>query len=162
MISSLSLGEKLLISGKLITARDLAHQRIIETLAQGAKLPFVLGDYPLYYCGPTPAQKGFPIGSCGPTTAGRMDAYVPQLFAEGLRVMIGKGERSSLVQEQINQYHGLYLVAIGGAGALYGKACTACKPLAYPELGPEAVYELIVEEFICYVGMINVVKELGG
>ena len=147
----LRVGDKLLLSGKLITARDAAHKYMVECIDKGEALPFDLKSSCIYYCGPTPAKTGFPVGACGPTTSGRMDVYIEKLFSAGLRYMIGKGERSDKVKEIIKDNNGLYLIAIGGAGALYGKSVKSCRCIAYPELGTEAVYELDVEDFVCYV-----------
>jgi fumarate hydratase class I len=150
-IKNLVKGDKLLISGKLITARDTAHRRMVEHLDRSEKLPFDISEIPIYYCGPTPAKDGFPIGACGPTTSARMDKYVEKLFDAGMRVMIGKGERNSVVIDLIQKHNGLYLSAIGGAGALYGKCVKSCRCLAWDDLGTEAVYELEVEDFPVYV-----------
>jgi len=152
MMIGLQTGDKLLLSGKLLTARDAAHKRMIEYLDSGKQLPFELKGACIYYCGPTPAKTGFPIGACGPTTSSRMDVYVKRLFAEGLRCMIGKGDRSDEVKEQVSLYKGVYLTAIGGAGALYGKSVVSSRCIAWEDLGAEAVYELDVERFVCYVG----------
>ena len=152
MISSLKIGEKLLLSGKLITARDAAHQRMSELLKRGESLPFDLRENCIYYCGPTPAKPGFPIGACGPTTSGRMDVYAQLLFENGMRSMIGKGERSLKVVELIKKYQGVYLIAIGGAGALYGQCVTRSRCIAWSDLGAEAVYEIEVVDFPCFVG----------
>jgi len=152
IISTLCVGDKLLLTGTLLTARDAAHKRMIEYLDKGDALPFDLSQCPLYYCGPTPAKSGLPIGACGPTTSGRMDSYVERLFAEGLRVMIGKGERGLAVREIIQSHSGLYLIAIGGAGALYGSCVSAMRCIAWDDLGAEAVYELQVKDFPVYVG----------
>ena len=154
IVRTLKKGDKLLLSGKLITARDAAHKRMIEALNRGEKLPFDIRAYPLYYCGPTPAKEGYPIGSCGPTTSSRMDSYVAQLFSSGLRYMIGKGKRNAEVIDQIKQHNGLYLIAIGGAGALYAKCVEECKCIAYEDLGSEAIYELRVKKFPVYVWII--------
>ena len=151
IVRTLKTGDKLLLSGKLITARDAAHKRMIEALNRGENLPFDIGSYPLYYCGPTPAKEGYLIGSCGPTTSSRMDNYTCQLFSCGLRYMIGKGERNTEVTDLIKQYNGLYLIAIGGAGALYAKCVEDCNCIAYEDLGAEAIYELRVKKFPVYV-----------
>ena len=150
-IKNLKHHDKILLTGKLLTARDAAHKRMVEQLDRGEKLPFDLKAFPIYYCGPTPAKEGFPIGACGPTTSSRMDKYVKRLFAEGFKVMIGKGERSNEVKEQITLHNGLYLMAIGGAGALYGQCVQNCRCIAYEDLGAEAIYELEVKDFPCYV-----------
>jgi fumarate hydratase class I len=150
IINKLIKGQKLLLSGKLITARDAAHRRMVEYLDRGEKLPWDISAYPIYYCGPTPAKDGFPIGACGPTTSARMDVYAEKLFVAGMRVMIGKGERSPAVYELIKRYGGSYLTAIGGAGALYGKCVKSCRCIAWADLSTEAVYELEVEDFPVY------------
>jgi len=152
-ISTLQVPQKLLLTGKLLTARDAAHKRMCEYLQTKRPLPFDISQYPIYYCGPTPAKPGFPIGACGPTTSGRMDTYTKTLMCEGLRVMIGKGNRTQQVKDDIKQHSGLYLVAIGGAGALYGSCVTACRCVAWEDLGTEAVYELQVQNFPVYVGI---------
>jgi len=152
-ISALRVADKLLLSGKLLTARDAAHKRMCESFQAKRPLPFDISQYPIYYCGPTPATSGFPIGACGPTTSGRMDGYTRELMRNGLRVMIGKGNRNQQVKDDIKQHSGLYLVAIGGAGALYGSCVTACRCVAWEDLGTEAVYELQVQNFPVYVGI---------
>jgi len=151
IITNLNIGDKLILNGKIITARDTAHKRMIECLDKGESLPFNLKNVCLYYCGPTPAKQGFPIGACGPTTSGRMDVYTKRLFDAGLRYMIGKGDRNDVVKELITKHKGLYLVAIGGAGALYGQSVRKCRCIAYEDLGAEAIYELDIEEFVCYL-----------
>ena len=151
LITTLKSGDKVLLSGKIITARDAAHKRMIELLDKGEKLPFDLSLYPIYYCGPTPAKAGFPVGACGPTTSSRMDKYVPRLFDEGLRVMIGKGERNEQVMNCIKRHNGLYLVAIGGAGALYAKSVISCECILWHDLSAEAVFVMEVKEMVTYV-----------
>ena len=153
IITNLNIGDKLLLTGKIITARDAANKRMVECLNKGECLPFDLKGSCLYYCGPTPAKKGFPIGACGPTTSGRMDIYIEKLFSKGLRYMIGKGDRNNEVKKLISENKGLYLLAIGGAGAFYGKSVKNCRCIAYDDLGAEAVYELEVKDFVCYVGL---------
>ena len=135
------------VSGTLYTARDQAHKRIAAAIRSGEKLPFDLNNAAIYYCGPTPAANGNIIGSCGPTTSGRMDAYTPLLIENGLKVMIGKGVRSVDVTQAIKKHGAVYLVAIGGAAALYQSRVKACELIAYPDLGCEAVYKLTVEDF---------------
>jgi len=151
IINGLKVDDKLLLNGKILAARDAAHKRMIDCLEKGEALPFNLQEACIYYCGPTPAKEGFPIGACGPTTSGRMDVYVKRLFSEGLRIMIGKGNRNEEVKEQIKMHNGLYLTAIGGAGALYAKSVLSCRCIAWNELGAEAVYEMDVRDFVCYV-----------
>jgi fumarate hydratase subunit beta len=144
---SLKAGDSVLISGVIIAARDAAHKRLVETLDKGEKLPVDLKGAVVYYVGPSPAKPGQPIGSAGPTTSGRMDAYTPRLIKEGLRGMIGKGYRKPEVVEVMKQYGVPYLAAVGGAGALIAKSIKKYTVLAYEELGPEAVAAMEVEDF---------------
>ena len=144
---SLKTGDQVLVSGTVYVARDAAHRRIIDALDKSKPLPFSLQGQSIYYMGPAPAKPGQIIGSAGPTTSGRMDVYTPRLLAEGLKVMIGKGERSAMVKQAIKQYHAVYLAATGGAGALIAKTVKNCQMIAYPELGAEAVLRLEIEDF---------------
>lgn len=144
-IKTLVAGDTVLLSGDIYTARDAAHKRICEALGRGEKPPIVLNGAVIYYCGPTPARKGEVIGSCGPTTSARMDDYAPTLISHGAKVMIGKGKRSEAVCEAIKKHCGLYLVAIGGAGALMKSYVKKCELIAYGDLGCEAIYRLYVE-----------------
>lgn len=146
-IASLKAGDNVLISGIIYVGRDSAHKKIIEALDKGDNLPFDIKSQTIYYMGPSPAKPGQVIGSAGPTTSGRMDAYSPRLIKEGLRVMIGKGSRTKEVKEAIKQYKGLYLAAIGGAGALISKSIKKSEIVAYPELGAEAILKLEVQDF---------------
>lgn len=146
-IEKLSPGELVYLSGTVYTARDQAHKRIAKALADGEPLPFDLNNAAVYYCGPTPAPAGKAIGSCGPTTSGRMDKYAPLLIENGLTVMIGKGARSAEVKQKIKQHGAVYFAAIGGAAALYQSKVTSCELVAYPDLGCEAVYKLTVRDF---------------
>lgn len=150
-IANLHVGEKVLLSGDLITARDAAHRRIVELLTLGEQLPFDLAETALFYCGPSPALAGNICGAIGPTTSSRMDMWTPQLLDAGLRVMIGKGERSSEVNEAIKQHGAVYFVAVGGAAALLASKVVSCETLAWPDLGAEAVYKLQVIDFPVYV-----------
>ncbi|HEY3379265.1 MAG TPA: Fe-S-containing hydro-lyase [Armatimonadota bacterium] len=145
---ALRAGEHVLLSGVILTGRDAAHRRLIELLDRGEPLPVALRDAVIFYVGPTPAPPGRPIGSAGPTTAGRMDAYAPRLIAEcGLRGMIGKGARSAAVRQACQEHDAVYFGAIGGLGALLGCCVTTAEIVAYPDLGPEAIYRLTVENF---------------
>ena len=144
-ISEMQCGEIIRLSGTVYTARDAAHKRFVEAMADGKTLPLDLADAAIYYCGPTPAAAGELIGSCGPTTSSRMDDYAPTLIKAGLKVMIGKGKRGSAVNEAIKKHRAVYLAAIGGAGALYKNKVKSCEPVAYPDLGCEAVYKLQME-----------------
>ncbi|HCJ10486.1 MAG TPA: TRZ/ATZ family protein, partial [Clostridiales bacterium] len=118
---SLRAGDRVLISGVVYTARDAAHKRIVEALETGGELPFDLEGQIIYYVGPCPAKPGQALGSCGPTTSGRMDPYTPAILARGLRGMIGKGSRSPAVVEAMKEHGAVYFAAIGGAGALAAK-----------------------------------------
>jgi len=145
---ALRAGEAVLLSGEMLTGRDAAHQRLIETLDRGDALPVSLADQLIFYVGPTPAPPGRPIGAAGPTTAGRMDAYAPRLIAEcGLRGMIGKGVRSEPVRRACVAHGAVYFGAIGGLGALLGQRVVAAEVAAYPDLGPEAIYRFVVRDF---------------
>jgi fumarate hydratase subunit beta len=146
-LESLKAGDNLLLSGVLYVARDAAHRRMIETLDRGEPLPFDIKDQTLYYMGPSPAPPGKVIGSAGPTTSARMDAYTPRLLAAGLKGMIGKGVRSPEVREALKKHKAIYLAAVGGAGALISKTIIKSEVVAYPDLGPEAVLKLEVKDF---------------
>lgn len=146
-VKSLKAGDNVLINGVIYTGRDAAHKKFVETMDLGMELPFELKDQIIYFVGPTPAKEGQVIGSAGPTTSGRMDAYSPRLIAEGLTGMIGKGLRSAEVVEAMKQYGAVYFAAIGGAGALIAKCIVSSEMIAYPELGAEAVRRLVVKDF---------------
>lgn len=153
-IKELAAGDYVEISGTLYTARDQAHKRMTSALCSGEQLPFELDGAAIYYCGPTPARPGDVIGSCGPTTSGRMDKYAPTLIEHGLKVMIGKGIRNAEVTQAIKAHGAAYLIAIGGAAALYQSKITACELVAYPDLGCESVYKLTVKDFPAIVGIV--------
>ncbi len=146
-IEELHVGDKVLLTGILYTARDAAHKRMYETLCTGGKLPFDIAGQTIYYMGPSPAREGRPIGSAGPTTASRMDVYTPALIERGLKGMIGKGKRSPEVLEAIQNSGAVYFAATGGAGALLSKCITASEVIAYDDLGTEAIRKLTVENF---------------
>ncbi|MBQ3461315.1 MAG: fumarate hydratase C-terminal domain-containing protein [Solobacterium sp.] len=146
-------GEGVLLSGTVYTARDAAHKRLHEMILNGEELPFDLHEACIYYVGPTPATQGRPIGSAGPTTSSRMDPYTPELIHHGLRYMIGKGRRSEEVKEAIRQYDAIYFVTVGGAGALLSHCVKKRRMVAFEDLLAEAVTELYVEDFPCYVGI---------
>ena len=146
-IKSLKAGDRVLLSGEIYTARDAAHKKFNEYMEKGEKLPFKLDNQVIYYAGPCPAAKNEIIGPIGPTTSGRMDIYTPQLLNKGLKGMIGKGARSSEVIDAIKQNKAVYFVATGGAACLICKKIKSAELIAYPELGPEAVYKLKVENF---------------
>ncbi len=147
LVEILRAGDGVLLSGVLYTARDAAHERLVHMLAQGEALPIDFRDQVIYYCGPTPARPGRPIGSAGPTTASRMDAYTPPLLAVGLRGMIGKGKRSREVREAIQKFRAVYFGAIEGTAALLGERVKEAEVVAFPDLGPEAIYRLVVDRF---------------
>ena len=144
----LKAGDRLLLNGVIWTARDAAHKRLVAMLDAGEPLPVELKDQLVYFVGPCPAPPGRPIGSAGPTTSGRMDAYSPRLIREcGLRGMIGKGNRLQAVVEAMKECGAVYLAATGGAGALIAQCIVKCDLIAFPELGPEAIYRLEVKDF---------------
>lgn len=147
MVKSLKCGDKVLISGRIYTARDAAHKRMIQSLEKGDGLPFDVSEQIIYYAGPTPAKPGRVIGSCGPTTSCRMDAYAPGLIELGLAGMIGKGERSDEVIDAMKKNGAVYFGAIGGAGALIAESIRDVEVVAYDDLGTEAVRCLTVEDF---------------
>ena len=146
IIKKLRAGDRIRLSGVLYTARDAAHKRMSEALTKGDVLPFELKGATIYYAGPTPAKPGRIIGSCGPTTSGRMDAYTPTLLDLGLKAMIGKGQRSDEVIDAIKRNNAIYLGAIGGAGALYSECITSMEVIAYEDLGPESIKKLTVKD----------------
>ncbi len=143
-VARLRTGDAVLISGIIYGARDAAHQRMAALLERGEPLPFDVSRQVVYYVGPTPARPGFPIGSAGPTTASRMDRYTPALLAAGLRGMIGKGVRSLAVREAMRQYRAVYFGAVEGAAALLASTVLRAEVIAYPDLGPEAIYRMEV------------------
>lgn len=147
VLRSLKAGDSVLISGTVYTGRDAAHKRMVEALNRGEDLPFDVKDAVIYYVGPCPAKPGQVIGSAGPTTSGRMDAYAPRLIEKGLTGMIGKGLRAPAVVDAMKKHGAVYFAAIGGAGALMARSIKAAKVIAYDDLGTEAVRELVVEDF---------------
>ncbi|OPX93322.1 MAG: Fumarate hydratase class I, aerobic [Syntrophorhabdus sp. PtaB.Bin006] len=151
VIEELKVGEKVLLSGSIYTARDAAHKRFMDTLRDGGTLPFDMVNQVIYYCGPSPAPPGKVIGACGPTTSSRMDAYAPKLISLGLKGMIGKGKRSQTVKDAMKQYRAVYFGATGGAGALLSKSVLSSEIIAYEEMGPEAVMRLEVRDMPLFV-----------
>ncbi len=145
--SGLKAGDYVFITGTIYTARDAAHKRMQESLEKGEDLPFDISENIIYYMGPSPARKGRPIGSAGPTTSSRMDKYTPLLLDMGLGGMIGKGKRSLEVTEAIIRNKGVYFAAVGGAGALLSKKIVASEVIAYEDLGTEAIRKLTVQDF---------------
>lgn len=146
-------GDRVYLTGTVYTARDAAHKKLFELLDTQNPLPFPLKDAILYYAGPTPAPEGAPIGSCGPTTSGRMDRFAPRLYDLGVAATIGKGERSEEVAQAIRRNGAVYLCAVGGAGALISRHITAAEDIAFPELGCEAVRRLTVENLPLIVAL---------
>lgn len=145
-VEALSIGDKVLVSGVIYTARDAAHKRLLDLLEAGKPLPMEIKGQILYYVGPSPARPGRVIGAAGPTTSYRMDSYAPTLIRLGLKAMIGKGKRSPEVIAALKEYKAVYLGATGGAGALISQCIKDAKVIAFPELGPEAIHRLEVED----------------
>ncbi|MBP3271504.1 MAG: Fe-S-containing hydro-lyase [Ruminococcus sp.] len=144
---TLNAGDKVLLSGTVYTSRDAAHKRITALLDSGSDIPYDLKDAVIYYAGPTPSPEGKPIGSCGPTTSGRMDRYAPRFLDLGLVGMIGKGERTDEVCDAIERNGAVYFCAVGGAGALAASRIKSCEVIAFEDLGCESVKRLYIEDF---------------
>jgi fumarate hydratase subunit beta len=153
IIKDLRVGQKVLISGRIYTARDQAHKRLVEALKNKRRLPINLKNQVIYYCGPAPARPGRIIGSCGPTTSSRMDKFTAPLLRAGLRGMIGKGARSKEVTQAIARYKAIYFLAPAGLGALLSKRVISARVAGLSQLGPEAIYELKVKDFPAIVGI---------
>ncbi len=153
VIRTLKAGDSVLISGNILAARDAAHKTMAETLNQHEPLPVSLQNQTIYYLGPSPAKPNEVIGSAGPTTSGRMDKYTPLIIQQGISAMIGKGYRSKEVIEAMVLNQVVYMVAIGGAGALISQSILKYEVLAYPELGPEALALLTVKDFPAIVAI---------
>jgi fumarate hydratase subunit beta len=146
-VEILHIGDKVLLNGVLFTGRDTAHKRLFELIVAGKELPIDIKGQVIYYVGPTPEKPGKPIGSAGPTTSYRMDPFSPKLIERGLKGMIGKGNRSQYVIEAMKKNKAIYFGATGGAGALLAKRIKSAEIVAYPDLGPEAIRKLEVEDF---------------
>ena len=146
-VAQLKSGDIVYLSGTMYTARDAAHKRLVDLIINGEELPFDVKGTVIYYVGPTPPKPGDPIGSAGPTTSYRMDPYAPILIEHGLKGMIGKGKRNEAVKEACVKHKAVYFGATGGAAALIAKAIKKAEVIAYPELGPEAVRRIEVEDF---------------
>jgi fumarate hydratase subunit beta len=151
-LRELRAGDRVSLSGPVYTARDAAHKRLFELLDAGKELPIDINGAVVYYAGPTPAPPGRPIGSCGPTTSSRMDAFTPRLLELGLAAMIGKGERSREINEAIKRCGAVYFCALGGAGALISRHVVSAREVAFPDLGCESVKELILDGLPLTVG----------
>ncbi len=147
VISKWRSGDKILISGIIYTGRDAAHKRLVELIDKGESLPFDVKGQIIYFVGPTPARPGRAVGSAGPTTSYRMDAYSPRLIEKGLKGMIGKGSRSKEVIEAMMKHRCVYMTAVGGAGALISRCIKSSEIIAYDDLGPEAIRKMKVENF---------------
>ena len=153
MAKTLTAGDTVTISGTVYTARDAAHKRILQLLQDGGQLPFEIKDAVIYYAGPTPGKPGMAVGSCGPTTSGRMDVFAPTLYGLGLLATIGKGGRDANVKNAIVKNKGLYLLAVGGAGALIAKRIIKAEEIGFLELGCESVKRLLVQDLPLIVGI---------
>ena len=140
-------GDRVLITGTMLTGRDAAHKRLVDLLEKGEELPVDLKGEIIYFVGPTPTRPGEAIGSAGPTTSYRMDAYSPILIEKGLKGMIGKGSRSGEVVDAMVKHKAVYFAAVGGAAALISRRIKSSEIIAYEELGPEAIRRLEVKEF---------------
>lgn len=146
-IDSLKMGDEVLLNGSILVGRDQAHKRLCDLIEKGEDLPVELKGEIIYYMGPAPAPEGAVIGSCGPTTSYRMDAFAPKLMDLGLKGMIGKGPRYGDVQESIVKNGAVYFYSFGGCGALYAGKVIKNEVAAFPDLGPEAIYKLEVKDF---------------
>ncbi|MCJ7457023.1 Fe-S-containing hydro-lyase [Candidatus Bathyarchaeota archaeon] len=146
-VSSLQIGDKVVIEGTIYTARDAAHKRLFELIDANKELPFPLKGQVIYYVGPTPPRPGRAMGSAGPTTSYRMDTYTPRLMELGIKATIGKGPRTPAVIEAMKKFKAVYLVAIGGTGALLGRQVMKSETIAFEDLGTEAIRRLTVRDF---------------
>jgi fumarate hydratase subunit beta len=146
-VEKLNIGDKVLLTGVIYTGRDAAHKRLFDLIEAGKELPIDVRGQVIYYVGPAPAKPGKPIGSAGPTTSYRMDAYAPKLMELGLKGMIGKGNRGADVVEAMKKHKAIYFGATGGAGALLARSIKKAETVAYEDLGPEAIQRLEVEDF---------------
>jgi fumarate hydratase subunit beta len=152
-ILNLKAGDEVLLSGEVYTGRDQAHMRMKKSLGKGKELPFDTKNAVIYYCGPAKTPPGKIIGSCGPTTSSRMDAFTPLLLKQGLKAMIGKGGRSPEVRRAIKKYKAVYFLAYAGCGALISKYIQKVEPVAYRDLGPERIMKMKVKDFPLIVGI---------
>jgi fumarate hydratase subunit beta len=146
-VQRLHVGDRVLLSGIIYTARDEAHKKLIQVLEAGQKLPFPLQGAVIYYVGPSPAPEGRPVGSAGPTTSYRMDSYAPRLYGLGVKATIGKGKRGQAVRAALQANNAVYFGATGGVGALLSQRIEAAKIIAFEELGPEAICALLIRDF---------------
>ncbi len=146
-IKGLKIGDNVLITGEILTARDTAHKKMVEFLDKGEKLPFDIKGQLIYYVGPSPTRPGQVIGSAGPTTSGRMNKYAPRILEAGSKGMIGKGEMGAGVPDALKKYKGAYFIVVGGAAALISKSIVANELVAWEEMGAEAVRKYTVKDF---------------
>ena len=146
-IKELRVGDKIELSGVMYTGRDAAHKRLVELIANDKPLPIDINGSAIYYVGPTPAKPGRAIGSAGPTSSYRMDAYSEPLMQKGLKIMIGKGPRSQEYKEMLQKYSAVYISAIGGAAAAISESIVKCDLVCYEDLGAEAIYRLEIKDF---------------
>jgi len=160
--TGLKTGEEVRLTGTIYTARDQAHQRLCRMIAEKKSLPFKMKDSVIYYAGPTPVRQDGFFGSCGPTTSSRMDNFTPLILKKGLGGMIGKGRRSEEVRNSIRKNKAVYFLTIGGGGAYLAKRITFSEIIAFPELGPEAIYRLEVKDFPLMVGIDSNGKDIYG
>jgi fumarate hydratase subunit beta len=152
-LSQLKAGDLLLISGTVYTLRDQAHRRLVDLINRRQPLPIKLKDAAIYYAGPAPRSPKAKTGVIGPTTSSRLDIFTPTLLAQGVKVMIGKGDRSPAIYESIKKFQAVYLVATGGAAAYLSQFVKEAKVVAFAELGPEAIYQLKLEDMPVIVGI---------
>ncbi len=146
-VKQLKIGDHVQITGVIYTARDAAHKRMVDTLDAGGQLPIDIRGQLIYYTGPTPARPGRMAGSIGPTTSMRMDPFTPRLLEIGMKACMGKGNRGPDVQEALKKYNGVYLMAVGGAGAMLSKFVKKVEVVAYEDLGTESIKRIEVENF---------------
>ncbi len=152
-VKLLRAGDQVFLTGEMLTGRDAAHKKLVQCLDEGKPLPVDVAGQTIYYVGPCPASPGHAVGSCGPTTSYRMDAYTPRLLQQGMKCMIGKGVRNEAVRQALQQYGAVYLGAVGGAAALIARSVKESRVLAYPELGTEAIHLFRVDNFPAVVLM---------
>lgn len=152
-IDELKASDRVYLSGIVYTLRDSAHKKLLQLFKENKPFPFPTHNAVIYYSAPTPPKPGYPLGSLGPTTASRMDVYVPMLLERGIKGMIGKGKRSEKVRRLLGEYKAIYFLAAGGAGAYLSQFVREAKPIAFLELGPEAIYEIHLEGFPALVAI---------
>lgn len=152
-LAALKTGDEVFLSGRIFTARDAAHKRCCDLLKKGRRIPLNLKGAVIYYAGPASAPKRMAIGSCGPTTSSRMDPFTPQFLKLGVIAMIGKGGRSDAVKKAMRKSGAVYFLATGGIGALLATKVKSARPVLFEDLGPEAIYQLRVEDFPLIVGI---------